>query len=88
MLDWVNQTWLRLKTPGKRGQLDRELDDARAFHLAMREHKNAVPGLTPDESRYAATHVRQPHDPEIKDARDGFRCGGTSLKPGRALRHD
>jgi hypothetical protein len=54
----------------------------------MREHKNAVPGLTPDESRYAATHVRQPHDPEIKDARDGFRCGGTSMKPGMALRHD
>ena len=88
MLDWVNQTWLRLKTPGKRGQLDRELGDARAFHLAMREHKNAVPGLTPDESRYAATHVRQRHDPEIRTREMGSGAAGTSLKPGMALRHD
>src|ERR1700722_4934944 len=54
MLQWANQIWLRLKALGKRRRLERELDDEVAFHLAMREKKNAAEGLPPDEERYAA----------------------------------
>jgi putative ABC transport system permease protein len=54
MLWWANETWVRLKTLGKRRRLDSELNEEVAFHLAMREQKNAAEGLPPDQSRYAA----------------------------------
>jgi predicted permease len=66
MLQWVNQIWLRLKALGKRRQLDRELNDEVAFHLAMREVKNREAGMADDEAGYAArrkfgnaTHVEE-----------------------------
>jgi predicted permease len=37
--EWRTQTWLRLKALLKRRQLDRDLNDEIAFHLAMREEK-------------------------------------------------
>jgi hypothetical protein len=37
--EWVNETWLRVKGLWKRPQLDRDLNDEVAFHLAMREEK-------------------------------------------------
>jgi putative ABC transport system permease protein len=52
--EWRNKTWLRIKTLWKRSQLDRDLNDEVAFHLAMREEKNRLAGLAPEESRYAA----------------------------------
>jgi predicted permease len=35
-------------------QLDRDLNDEVAFHLAMREEKNRLAGVTPEEAPYAA----------------------------------
>ncbi len=52
--EWRNKTWLRIKTLWKRSQLDRDLEDEVAFHLAMREEKNRLVGIDPEESGYAA----------------------------------
>lgn len=52
--EWLNRTWLRLKAASKRRQLDRDLDDEVAFHLAMREEKNRVAGIDAEEARYSA----------------------------------
>ncbi len=51
---WWNQTWLRIKTLWKRPQLDRDLEEEVAFHLALRAEKNRLAGITPEESHYAA----------------------------------
>ncbi len=51
---WLNETWLRFKAIWKRPQLDRDLEDEVAFHLAMREEKNHLAGIAPEEARYAA----------------------------------
>jgi predicted permease len=51
---WLHQTWLRLKALWKRPQLDRDLREEVAFHLAMREQKNRLAGIAPEEARYAA----------------------------------
>ena len=52
--EWRNKTWLLLKAIWKRSQLDRDLNDEVAFHLAMREEKNRRAGMAPDEAHYAA----------------------------------
>lgn len=52
--EWLHQTWLRLKALWKRPQLDRDLREEVAFHLAMREEKNRLAGIDPEEARYAA----------------------------------
>jgi predicted permease len=52
--EWLNQSWLRVKAIWKRSQLDRDLNDEVAFHLAMREEKNRHSGIAPLEARYAA----------------------------------
>jgi len=44
----------RLGAATKRRQLERELNDEVAFHLAMREEKNRAAGMDTDEARYAA----------------------------------
>ena len=46
--------WTRLKAMFKRKQLDRDLEDELAFHLAMREAKNRERGIATDEAHYAA----------------------------------
>jgi len=51
---WRNKTWLRVKAIWNRTQLDRDLNDEVAFHLAMREEKNRRSGIAPGEARYAA----------------------------------
>jgi predicted permease len=51
---WRNKTWLRVKAIWNRPQLDRDLNDELAFHLAMREEKNRRAGVAPEEARYAA----------------------------------
>src|SRR5580700_7741693 len=43
-----------LRAAAKRRQLERELNDEVAFHLAMREQKNRAAGMDTDEARYAA----------------------------------
>jgi predicted permease len=51
---WLNKTILRLKALVHRGQLDRDLDDEIAFHLAMRTEKNRALGNRPKEASHAA----------------------------------
>jgi macrolide transport system ATP-binding/permease protein len=46
--------WLRVKALFRRKQLDRDLQDELAFHLAMREAKNRERGIEGGEARYAA----------------------------------
>src|SRR5580693_9118860 len=50
--EWLNRTWLRLKTLGRRRQLERDLQDELAFHVDMREQKYRSSGLSPCEARY------------------------------------
>ena len=47
---WAIRAWLRAKTLWKRPQLDRDLDDEVAFHMAMREAKNREAGMAGDEA--------------------------------------
>jgi hypothetical protein len=57
--EWRTRTWLKLKTLVKRRQLDRDLDDEIAFHLAMREEKILAAKLeslwNPTRNRMART---------------------------------
>jgi putative ABC transport system permease protein len=46
--------WLRIKLLWKRKQLDRDLQDELAFHLANRERENRAAGMDASEARYAA----------------------------------
>lgn len=58
--EWRTQTWLRLKALIKRRQLDRDLNDEIAFHLAMREEKLAAGDLnSPSESNDAHFAARR-----------------------------
>src|SRR5947208_17103054 len=52
--EWANKTWLRLKGLFKRRQLDRDLEDELAFHLAKSEQRNLEAGMEANEARYAA----------------------------------
>jgi predicted permease len=54
MLHWAKKTWPRLASLAKRRQLERDLDDEVAFHLAMREEKNRAGGIARPEASYAA----------------------------------
>ena len=54
MRETLNQLRLRLKAMLRQRQLDRDLDDEMAFHLAMREQANRASGLTPDDARMTA----------------------------------
>src|SRR6266567_4143835 len=46
--------WARVKALFKRKQLERDLEDELAFHLAMREEKNRARGIDGEEASYAA----------------------------------
>jgi len=48
------EIWRRVKAIFKRKQLDRDLEDEMAFHLAMREEKKRAQGVPAVEARYAA----------------------------------
>lgn len=52
--EWLNNLRLRLKVLAKRKQLDRDLADEVAFHLAMREEHGRADGMESHEARYAA----------------------------------
>ena len=54
MAAWLRPTWLRLKALIMRTQLDRDLEDELAHHLAMRAEKNRAAGMGLAEARYAA----------------------------------
>jgi predicted permease len=52
--EWLNKTVLRLKALVHRRQLEQDLDDEIAFHLAMRAEKNKALGKESDEAARAA----------------------------------
>jgi len=54
MQGWPNKTWSQLRMLFKRKQLERDLADEVAFHLAMRERKNRQAGFGEREAHYAA----------------------------------
>lgn len=49
-----NELWSRISKLGKRKQLDRDLNDELAFHLAKREQQNREAGMDAEDARYAA----------------------------------
>src|ERR1700731_4849438 len=51
---FMNELWLRVKSLLNRKQLDRDLDDELAFHLAKREEANRAAGMGAQEAGYAA----------------------------------
>jgi putative ABC transport system permease protein len=51
---WLNNLLLRMKALARREQLDRDLEDEVAFHLAMREKRNRAAGVNAYEAGYAA----------------------------------
>ncbi len=52
--NWLNNFLLRVKALVRREQLDRDLDEEVAFHLAMRQEKNRSFGANTEEADYAA----------------------------------
>jgi putative ABC transport system permease protein len=52
--NWLNHFLRRMKALGQRSQLDRDLEQELAFHLAMRENKNRGVGADPEEAGFAA----------------------------------
>ena len=46
--------WARVKALFRRKQLERDLEEELAFHLAMREEKERARGFAADEAKYAA----------------------------------
>jgi len=52
--EWLSSVRLRLRAMWKRSQLDRDLQEEMAFHLAMREEKLRAAGKQPEEAHYAA----------------------------------
>jgi predicted permease len=54
MPGWLTKALLKLHALAKREQLDRDLDDELAFHLAQRERQIREAGTDRQEARYAA----------------------------------
>jgi predicted permease len=54
MHDWAKNLPLRLKALFRRRELDRDLEDEVAFHLAMRAASNRANGIEDEEARHAA----------------------------------
>src|SRR5713101_2986586 len=52
--DSLMKIWARVKALFKRKQLERDLEDELAFHLAMREEKKRTEGVAAEEAKYAA----------------------------------
>jgi predicted permease len=48
------KSWMKVRALLKRKQLERDLEDELAFHLAMREEKNRARGIDGEEASYAA----------------------------------
>ncbi|MGB2592879.1 MAG: ABC transporter permease [Candidatus Acidiferrum sp.] len=54
MRGWKNKIWMRLKALSRRKQLDLDLEDELAFHLAMRSKRNVEAGIREQDACYAA----------------------------------
>lgn len=74
MSEWLKQTWLRLKALAIRNQLDRDLEDELAHHLARREQENRQAGMDAEEARYAARRQFGNDESEREEQRDAGLC--------------
>jgi predicted permease len=54
MLDWLNSLRFRWRALVRRRQLEQDLEDEMAFHLAMREEKQRQAGVPTDQARVMA----------------------------------
>lgn len=53
-MDWTSALWLRIRALFRRRELDRNLEDELAFHLAMRGQKYQTDGMSAREAQQAA----------------------------------
>jgi putative ABC transport system permease protein len=51
---WMNEIWQRVRTLARSKQVERDLENEVAFHLAMRTQDNRAAGLDAEEAGYAA----------------------------------
>src|SRR5580693_5629406 len=51
---WLGKIWKRIRATSRPDQLNRDLDDELAFHLAKRANKNRAAGMDATGARYAA----------------------------------
>ena len=56
--EWISAFWLRIKALVRRRELDRDLEDELAFHLAMREQKLREQGVSAKEESLFAKPTR------------------------------
>jgi hypothetical protein len=54
MPEWLNSLRLRLRALTRRHQLEQDLQDEMAFHLAMREEQQRQAGAPADQARVRA----------------------------------
>src|ERR1044072_2923233 len=50
----LGRLWRRLRALGRRGELDRELDEELRYHLDREVELNVAAGMSPEEARLAA----------------------------------
>src|SRR5688572_33469268 len=71
-MDWLRQTWSRLRDLFGRGRLEREMAEELRLHLEMRTERHIAAGLSPAEARLAAQRssggVAQ-SQPRVRDER-------------------
>ena len=51
---WLHEIWLRIRTARKRRQLERDLEDELAFHIAASEEKQSAAGRENSDARSSA----------------------------------
>jgi predicted permease len=89
--NWFRKLLLRVKSLFRREQLNRDIDDELAFHLAQRTDKNRAAGMDAAEARYAAhrqlgnaTSLREYTRnlrtlPMVENFAHDLRCGSRTL---------
>jgi hypothetical protein len=69
----VRDTLARLRGLGRRGEMERRLDDEMAFHVDQLTERYARQGLSPDEARRRALATFGGRERFKDDARDEYR---------------
>ncbi len=70
LLDWLYKVPLRLRSLVRRGQMDVDLDDELAYHIAQRTEQFVSAGLAPREARKAALREWRGVDQIKEECRD------------------